>query len=158
RVTPERFPTRGERAAEHIYAYTIGSGFTLLHAAALADRPVIVGWLVAHGCDPEVRGGYDDQTPLHTAAWNDAAAAARALLDAGAAIDARSGEIHRNEPLGWAIVSGAPNIVRLLLERGATVRDNHRDAATRGAGGEFRDFNRRRPIHAWQEIAVLLAP
>ncbi|MGH7506993.1 MAG: ankyrin repeat domain-containing protein, partial [Longimicrobiales bacterium] len=59
RVTPERFPTRGERAAEHIYAYTIGSGFTLLHAAAAADRPEVVSWLVARGCDAGARGGYD---------------------------------------------------------------------------------------------------
>jgi hypothetical protein len=72
---------------------------------------------------------------LHAAAWNDAPEAARALLDGGADLNARSGPIHQNEPIGWAIVSDAPKAVAALLEHGAEIRKVHRDDAEAGAEG-----------------------
>jgi ankyrin repeat protein len=152
RVSRERFSTEGERAAEHIYFYTVGEGCSLLHAAALTDGAETIRWLCERGADPGVRGGYDASTALHTAAWNDAAEAAEALLDHGADLNAPSGDIHRNEPLGWAIVSGASNAFRVLLERGARVRDAHRRDAEAGARGNFRTFSPGRGQERWDEI------
>ena len=157
-VSRDRFSTSGARAADHIYFYTIGEGCSLLHAAAAADRGDVIRWLIAGGADPNARGGYDRQTPLHAAAWNDAPEAARSLVEGGADPNARSGRIHDNEPLGWAIVSGAPQAVATLLELGATVRQVHRDDADAGAGGKFRQFNRDRPLERWVEVRELLRP
>jgi ankyrin repeat protein len=156
RVSRARFPVPPP-AGGHIYLYTIGEGCTLLHAAASADRPEVVRWLGAHGADVDARGGYDDGTPLHTAAWGNKAASIGALLDAGADINAVSGSMHHNEPIGWAIVSGAADAFRVLLGRGAAVRPGHREDADKGAQGRFREFNPRRPIEAWREISRLLA-
>jgi ankyrin repeat protein len=155
RVTRARYPT-SPKAAGHIYLFTIGEGCTLLHAAANANRAASIRWLAAAGVDVNARGGYDDATPLHAAAWRDAADAAAALLDVGAAIDAPSGPMHHNEPLGWAIVSGAIRVVELLLSRGAAVRPHHRADARAGTIGQFREFNRSRPIEAWYKIARLV--
>jgi ankyrin repeat protein len=155
RVSRDRFPVPPP-AAGHIYLFTIGEGCTLLHAAAGADTPQIVRWLAGHGADVNARGGYDDGTPLHVGAWGDHAAAVGALIDAGADINAKSGNQHHNEPIGWAIVSGAVRAFRVLLERGATVQPWHREDARKGAQGAFREFNPRRPIEAWREIVGLL--
>lgn len=157
RICEHRFPTRGARAALHIYAYTIGTGCTLMHAAAHRDRAEVVRRLAQLGGDVGPRGGHDDQTPLHTAAWHDAAAATAALLDAGAPIDEPSGEFYRNEPIGWAIVGGAAGAVRVLLERGAALREDHRQDARAGAQGAFRALNRGRPLEQWREVARLVS-
>lgn len=156
RVSRARFPAPPP-AAGHIYIYTIGEGCGLLHAAVGADRVEAIRWLAANGADVNVRGGYDDGTVLHGAAWNDKAASITALLDAGADIDPKSGAMHRNEPVGWAIVSGAVNAVRVLLERGAAVRADHVEDARKGMEGAFREFNPKRPIEAWREILTMLS-
>jgi ankyrin repeat protein len=155
RVTRERFPAPPP-ASGHIYLYSIGEGATLAHAAAAADQAPIVRWLAAHGADLNARGGYDAGTALHVAAWGDHAAAAGALVDAGADIDARSGPMHHNEPIGWAIVSGAVNAFRTLRDRGARLRAAHFEDARKGAEGAFRQYNPRRPMEAWGEIARML--
>ena len=156
RVSRERFPTTPP-AAGHIYIYTIGEGCSLLHAAAAADQPASIRWLAARGADLAIRGGYDDATPLHIAAWRDLPSAAATLLDVGADINAPSGPTHHNEPLGWAIVSGALNAFRLLLSRQAKIQPWHHENAREGVRGAFRQFNPQRPIEAWQEIAKLLS-
>ena len=156
RVSRAWFSTRGERAAEHIYFYTIGAGTTPLHAAALTNQGDVVRCLMDRGVDPEARGGYDEQTPLHVAAWHDAVDAAEALLDGGGDLEARSGSIHHNQPLGWAIVSGGEEMVRLLLGRGATLHPHHREAAEAGAQGHFRAYNRARPPGAWTRVRKLV--
>jgi ankyrin repeat protein len=155
RITRDRFPT-SPKAAGHIYLFTIGENCTLMHAAANGNRPEIVRWLASVGTDVNARGGYDDQTPLHAAAWRDCPEAAAALLDAGADINIRSGKLHDNEPIGWAIVSGAARAVQLLLSRGCVPRDVHRADAVQGAAGMWRCFNRRRPLEAWHEVARLI--
>jgi ankyrin repeat protein len=156
RISRARFSTQGEGAAEHIYFYTLGEGMTVLHTAALTNQPDSIRWLVEAGADVHARGGYDEQTPLHTAAWNDAAEAAQALIDGGADLSALSGKIHRNDPLGWAIVSGAAGSVRLLVARGATVSAGHRETAEAGAKGLFRAYNRERDPEKWGEIRDFL--
>ncbi|MCG3128795.1 MAG: hypothetical protein CHACPFDD_03688 [Phycisphaerae bacterium] len=159
RVTRERFAT-SPQAAGHIYLYTIGERCTLLHAAAGADQSgaaAVIRCLAAAGASVNARGGYDNATPLHTAAWRDRPEAAAALLDSGAEIDARSGVLHNNEPVGWAIVSGAAAVVRLLLERGCRLRDVHISDARDGVAGRFRQLNRTRPPEAWVEIERLVA-
>jgi ankyrin repeat protein len=151
-VSRDRFATTGERAAEHIYFYTIGEGCSVLHAAATANRGDVILWLIAGGADPNARGGYDEQTPLHAAAWNDAPKSARALVEGGADLNPRSGNIHRNEPLGWAIVGGSPSAVAALLELGATIRKAHLDDAEAGATGKFQAFSRDRALERWAEV------
>lgn len=155
RVSRERFPV-SPPAAGHIYLYTIGEGCTLVHAAAGTDHLSIIRWLAERGADANARGGYDDGTPLHAAAWGDKAAAIGALLDAGSDINAKSGRMHHNEPIGWAIVSGAVGAFRTLLGRGAVVQPWHREDARKGAQGAFREFNPKRPVEAWQEIVQVL--
>ena len=156
RVSRERFSTVGEKAGEHIYFYTIGEGCSLLHAAAATNQVQVIAWLLGEGADPDPRGGYDHGTPLHSAAWCDAPDAARSLIEGGADINAASGDIHDNEPIGWAIVSGASDAVRVFLECGAMVTEGHRKDAERGARGELRHFNRNRPVEEWVEILQLL--
>jgi len=157
RITQDRFPTKGAKAAHHIYFYTIGQDATLVHAAANANQGKIIRWLSKNGCDPNARCGYDDHTALHAAGWHDAVGATEALIDGGADINARSGKIHENEPLGWAIVSGAANVVETLINRGARVRDIHREDADAGVNGEFQEYNRGRPAEKWIEIRDILA-
>lgn len=156
RVSRERFPAPPP-AAGHIYLYTIGEGCTLLHAAAFADKPDIVRWLSARGADVNARGGYDEATPLHSAAWGDRPGVIAALLDAGADIDAPSGPMHRNQPIGWAIVSGAVGAFKALRDRGATIRPCHIEDAKQSAAGAFREFNPTRPAEARLEIKRMLA-
>jgi ankyrin repeat protein len=109
------------------------------------------------GADVNARGGYDDGTPLHAAAWSDQAGAIGVLVDAGADIDAVSGSMHRNEPIGWAIVGGAVGAARELLARGARLRAVHVEDARKGVEGAFRCFNPGRAIERWKEIAELVA-
>ncbi|MGH7131442.1 MAG: ankyrin repeat domain-containing protein [Phycisphaerales bacterium] len=156
RIKRERF-VAAPPAAGHIYLYTIGEGCGLVHAAAESDRGGVIRWLAAYGADMNVRAGYDDATPLHVAAWNDKPEATAALVDCGAEINAKSGQLHNNEPIGWAIVGGSPKVFGVLLERGATVRPNHIEDARKGAEGAFREFNPKRPLDAWRRIAEVLA-
>ena len=156
RVTRERFPA-APPAAGHIYIYTIGEGCGLVHAATQANQPASIAWLAAHGADMGVRGGYDHATALHVAAWGDKTEAATALLDAGADINAVSGPMHHNEPIGWAIVGGSPKVFALLLASGAVLKEHHVEDAKRGATGAFRAYNPRRPIDAWRRISDMLA-
>ncbi len=155
RITPERFPAPGSQALG-IYHYTVGTGCTPLHAAATAGAASACRRLLAHGADPGATGGYDDATPLHVAAWHNHADAAAALLDGGAPIERPSGHLHHNTPLGWAIVGGSDGVVDLLLRRGAKLGSNHVADAAAGARGQFREFNRHRPLQRWQWVERLV--
>lgn len=155
RVSRKRFPVKPP-AAGHIYLFTIGEGCGLLHAAASANKPGPIRWLTDHGADPMMRGGYDDATPLHLAAWEDAPEAIAALLDAGAEIDVKSGPMHKNEPIGWAIVGGSAHAFHTLRARGATLQPHHREDIQRGVEGAFRPLNPKRPLRAWREIAAAM--
>lgn len=154
RISRQRFPA-APPAAGHIYLYTIGEGCTLLHAAASRGHAGVIRWLASHGADLNARGGYDDATPLHSAAWTDQPAAVAALLDAGADINVKSGPMHRNQPLGWAIVAGSLAAAHVLIERGAAIAPHHRQDAAKGAAGDFREFNPTRPPDHRLQIARL---
>lgn len=151
RITPERFPAPGSEALG-IYHYTVGTGCTLLHAAAAAGAARACRWLAGRGADPNARGGYDDGTPLHQAAWNNQVEAARALLDGGAKIDERSGHLHNNTPLGWAVVGGSVEMVELLLERGAALLGHIATDAEEGAAGKLRAFKPGLPRERWERV------
>ncbi|MBC7772438.1 MAG: ankyrin repeat domain-containing protein [Pyrinomonadaceae bacterium] len=155
RVTRERF-VAAPPAAGHIYLYSIGEGCSLLHSAAAVNQCASIRWLAETGADVNARGGYDQATPLHVAAWGDKAEATEALLNAGADIDLISGAMHRNGPIGWAIVGGSVNTFRILLERGARLLEHHFSDARKGAEGAFREFNPRRPLSNWGQIADTL--
>ena len=99
-----------------------------LHLAAFYGRTEIVELLLARGADVRaggVRGfmpGVCSLTPLHYAAAGDGdgpqlVAAARALLDAGAPVDAAASDGSR--PLQWAVRDSGAEMVALLLARGA---------------------------------------
>ncbi len=154
RVTPDRFTPTTEEAA-HIYMYTIGQGSTLLHAAANRGRVEIVRFLIERGLDPDVRGGYDDQTPAHGAAWENEADVIRALAEGGADLNLPSGRIHKNPPLGWAIVGGSADVAEALVEAGVEIRDHYAEDAARGEAGEFRTYSSATP-EAYARIRKIL--
>jgi uncharacterized protein len=108
-------------------ASTLDGGTVVLSAAACpAAAGALVPLLLAAGADP-VKPNNFGLTPLHWAARNGNAAVARALLAAGAAVDARvdNGET----PLCVALCDDIkPSIVAVLLAAGA-------DAQDRGPGG-----------------------
>lgn len=101
-----------------------GGGRTPLHVVAdwpgyFPNGPAIVAILVAHGAGPNVRiGGHGAETALHWAASSDDVAVARALIDAGADVNAPEGSI--GTPLANAIGYGCWHTARLLVERGAS--------------------------------------
>ena len=108
-----------------------------MHSAAKANRCEAVDILVRRGLSPDVRGGYDLATPLHTAAWNNCAVSAEALLDNGADINLVSGKLHNNSPAGWAIVSGSDSVFDLLMDRGALCHSWFLDDAREACDGRF---------------------
>jgi uncharacterized protein len=61
----------------------------------------------------------DGWTPLHLAAFFGQAELAKALIDAGAKVDARSSNAMKNTPLHAAAAGGQAAVVELLLKRGA---------------------------------------
>lgn len=141
RVDQKRFPPPPDRPDTHtIYTFGVGKNATALHAAVMADATQVVVTLVGAGLDPHVRGGYDDATPLHVAAWWDRPEVARQLLAFGADIDADSGPAHENGPLGWAIVAGSQKTVEVLLEHDAPIRDYYEAEVDRAIAGEFKTF------------------
>lgn len=68
---------------------------------------------------------FDGWTPLHLAAFFGRVEAARALLDAGAALHAVSRNSLRNTPLHAAVAGKNADVALLLLEKGAdpSIRD-----------------------------------
>lgn len=100
-------------------APTYGLGTDVNLAARLGWREIVekhiaLDSLAAH------RRGVIGETPLHWAAHNGEVEIVTALLDSGAQIDADEIGLYGGKPLHWA-AEHAPNIVELLLARGAAV-------------------------------------
>lgn len=110
-------------------------GDTLLTVAAYNGRAEVVDALLATSAtrvDLQNRMGF---TALTAAAMKGEVAIARALLDAGAAIEGEN--TGGRTPLMFAAMFGRADAVELLLERGADPRA--RDAEGRDAAGLARD-------------------
>ena len=99
------------------------SGQTPLHRATRHDRnPAVIPLLLANGADANAGNAYGD-TPLHLAESYEVMAS---LLDYGADVNARNRD--GGTPLHNAVTGRYPEIVALLLERGA--RTNARSYQT----------------------------
>jgi len=81
--------------------------------------PEIVRALVLAGADVNACGGVTRATPLHMAARRGYVAIAGALLDCGAAIDARDSK--GDTPLQRALNCRKDEVAQLLRDRGALV-------------------------------------
>jgi hypothetical protein len=98
-----------------------GIRLDIFEAAAVGDLPQLKRLLTANPEFAHACSG-DGWTPLHLAAAFATADAVRALLDAGARVDAVSRNPQQNQPLHAALaLSKNPETIRLLLERGAPV-------------------------------------
>lgn len=137
RINQAFFPPSSEHDVHNILTFSIGLDSTLLHAAAKGNQVETVSLLIRRGLSPNVRGGYDQATPLHIAAWNNCSKSAQALIDNGADIETRSGKLHNNTPAGWAIVAGAAEVFELLIDRGAQVHPWFLDDARAACKGQF---------------------
>ncbi|MFE5558925.1 ankyrin repeat domain-containing protein [Streptomyces sp. NPDC056544] len=110
-------------------AWVLG-GRRALDLAVCAGQVEAVRLLLASGADPRLDAGpYGEATPLALAVMNGYADVARALLDAGAPPGGAAGGL-RYVPLILAAASsegGSPEIVDLLLDRGADIEETRRD-------------------------------
>lgn len=145
RMSEELLASPGSKAG-HMYRYVLGDeGYTLVHVAAARGSVGAIALLVERGADLTARGGYDEQQPLHSAAWHDQPEAVRSLLELGADPEAASGPEHGTRPLVWAIVGGSLAAVRALVESGVPIRPHDLEEAEAGLAGEFDDFTKGRP-------------
>ena len=138
RINQEYFPPGPDHNVHNILTFMIGNECTVMHAAAIGNHPGMVELLTKAGLSPNVRGGYDEQTPLHSATWHDHLEVAKSLVQHGADINLRSGELHNNSPAGWAIVAGSADVFEFLMESGAEVLDSFVKDAHAAATGAFR--------------------
>jgi len=97
----------------------------ILHGAAAADAPALVRWLVAEAGAPlEERASDRDYTPLLTACVKQAWAAAHALLDCGARVEAQSTDAEGWWPVMLAANSSGTEALSLLRRILAADRDS----------------------------------
>lgn len=102
----------------------ISPSWSLLHLAAMFNRPDFVRLLSRHGLDVNCRGGKIGLTPLHEAIRTGSLEAATALLDCGADIEMEVWSIgHQKwvDAVEFSLLkeSTSPSVLKLLLERGA---------------------------------------
>ena len=93
-------------------------GETALMTAAKTGVPAAIDLLLAHGADVNAREERNGQTALMWAAAENHVPVVSALIDAGAAVDARSKGGFT--PLRFAVRRGHLEVVRLLLAAGAS--------------------------------------
>jgi len=73
----------------------------------------------------------DDSTPLHCAAWKGHLEVVKALLDAGADINAKSQNDHYGDtPLHAASHGNQKDVVKVLIERGANLHSKNKIGRT----------------------------
>jgi ankyrin repeat protein len=90
-----------------------------IFAAAMRDQTDVVEALLAANRSLVSAVSSDGWTPLHLAAFFGASSTARALLNKGADVNARSTNAMHNLALHAAAAGGHAEIVKLLLDRGA---------------------------------------
>jgi ankyrin repeat protein len=135
-----------------------GGSRTPLHVAAdwpgyFPNGPAVVVALVAAGAEVDARGegqGHPE-TPLHWAASSDDVEVARALIDAGADIEAPEASIAGGVPLDNAVGYGCWQVARLLVERGARV-DKLWHAAALGMRTRVEEFLAATPPPSRQDL------
>ena len=128
------------------------TGETPLHAALCkANRPaydLVVRVLLSHGANPNAStkpnvetGSFmrdsrtRGETPLHRAAAFGSADVIQALLDAGAALDAK--DVHGDSPLAWASWHLRPDaVLRKLCYDGFSIHPGRNSTYDHGAGWE----------------------
>lgn len=105
-------------------------GITPLMVAATNGSTAAVRALLEAKADPNL-GPPGRETPLMLASWTGQKAAVAALLDAGAAIDAKESE-RQQTALMWAAAQKHPDVVRVLVSRGADISSRTMVAPTPG--------------------------
>lgn len=165
---------RLERVAATGKAKLFDTGFTELEAAARSDNPALVKAVIAFGVDPRI--SVAGHTPLLRAMMTDGYApnAARALIAAGADINAAWPKTLLT-PLHLAAMARDKDMVNFLLSRGArATKDDHgntpgyyvywltKDADLAVAAGyrEARDYEAKAndPGFDWAEFARRMQP
>lgn len=86
---------------------------TLCHMAASWNRGDVIDLLVKHGADVNVKNMFEE-APLHSACYNNAVIAAKALLQAGANREHKTK--YQKTPLDIARDCDSQDIVQLLTE------------------------------------------
>jgi ankyrin repeat protein len=94
-------------------------GVTPLHLACTNQNATIVAKLLQAGADPN-QAKWTGETPLMSCANTGIAAAVRDLLDHGADVNANE-STQDQTALMWAAAEKHPDVVKLLIERGANV-------------------------------------
>ena len=115
-----------------------GAGPPLLHWAVERERWEFAEVLLEHGADMESRDR-NGETALHYAARRGVAGieGAELLLDRGAIVESRDGS--RKTPLHMAILANSPEMVELLVARGADINTADKDGTTPCQLGQDRD-------------------
>jgi ankyrin repeat protein len=126
----------------------------VLIVAINSKQPAMVKFLLAQGADPNARGSYAFATPLHHAAFKGDVEMLSALLASEADLEAVE-DTHHGTPLQWAVVSGKPAAVELLLGAGAKVRPDMMQMAKDGERGRLKDISNEKP-EAFKKVQELL--
>lgn len=110
---------------------TVQSCWSLLHLAAMLNRPEFIDWLISEGLDVNSLGGDLKMTPLHEAVRAGNLEAATALPEHGADLEARCVGGHAwgaSTPLDICLLNkDTPELLNLLLEKGAEYGMNRHD-------------------------------
>ncbi|KAL7541737.1 hypothetical protein ACHAXR_011174 [Thalassiosira sp. AJA248-18] len=110
-------PNHRDMQSSFIKRNVDGHGNTPLHWAAFKNSVRAMDVILSYNVDVNSRAQPSGWTPLHDAAYSDAADAVARLIAAGALVDARS---HSGAtPLCFAAQEDAPDATRMLLQAGA---------------------------------------
>jgi len=100
------------------YLLSLGPKLDLFSSCAAGRISAVTGEIDRDGSLLKAHSG-DGWTALHVASFFGHSELANALLDRGAAVNARSTNSMKNTPLHAAVAGGNVELMRLLLERGA---------------------------------------